>query len=80
MLLAQEVEKGWDERINDAFKPVSDAVAGIVFYPIQFTQDPTSQMPVVIIILLIGATIFTFYFKFIQFRGFKPAIDTVRRK
>jgi len=77
---AQEGEVGWDERVNDAFEPISTTVSNIVFYPIQFGEDATSQMPIVIIILLLGATIFTLYFKFIQFRGFKLAIDTVRGK
>ncbi len=78
---AQEtVEKGWDERINDAFKPVSDAVASIIFYPIRLGDSAASDMPIVIIVLLTGAIIFTLYFRFIQFRGFKVAIDTVRGK
>lgn len=78
---AQEAQKkGIDERVNDAFKPIADMIAGIIFYPIQFTEAESSQMPIVIIILLLGATIFTFYFKFIQFRGIKLAIDTVRGK
>ena len=77
---AQEAPKGWDERINEAVKPVTDVVAGIVFYPIQFGEAATSAMPIVIIILLTGATIFTLYFGFIQFRGFGLAINTVRGK
>ncbi len=69
--------KGWDEAVNDAVKPVTDIVEGIVFYPI---GSGTTAMPIVIIVLLLGATFFTFYFRFIQFRGFKLAIDTVRGK
>jgi alanine or glycine:cation symporter, AGCS family len=38
------------------------------------------SMPVVIIILLTGATIFTLYFGFVQFRRFMLAINTVRGK
>lgn len=78
---AQEAtKKGLDERVNDAFKPVADAVAGVIFYPIRFGESANSEMPIVIIVLLLGATIFTVYFGFIQFRGFKLAIDTVRGK
>ncbi len=73
-------EQGWDARINEAFTPVSNAISDIVFYPIQFTENEASQMPIVIIILLLGATIFTIYFKFIQFRAFPLAINTVRGK
>lgn len=73
-------EKGWDESINDAFQPITDAVAGIVFYSIQLGDSSTSAMPYVIILLLTGATIFTIYFRFIQFRAFGIAINTVRGK
>ena len=37
-------------------------------------------MPLVIIMLLTAAIIFTIYFRFVQFRRFKLAIDTVRGK
>ncbi len=76
----EEAERGWDEIVNDAVQPVTDVVSNIVFYPIKFTEEQTGWMPIVIIVLLLGATIFTVYFKFIQFRGFKYAIDTVRGK
>lgn len=73
-------ERGWDERINDTFQPITNAVAGVVFYAIQLGESASTAMPIVIIVLLTGATIFTIYFGFIQFRGFKLAIDTVRGK
>lgn len=73
-------ERGWDEKINDSFKPITDAVAGVVFYAIQLGESSSTALPIVIIILLTGASIFTVYFGFIQFRGFKLAIDTVRGK
>ena len=79
-LLAQEAEKGWDQLINEKFQPFTDAVAGIVFYSVQLGESATTAMPIVIILLLTGATIFTLYFRFIQFTGFKTAIDTVRGK
>ena len=72
--------KGWDEKINDIFQPITDAVAGVVFFAIQLGESSSTAMPIVIIVLLTGATIFTIYFKFIQFKGFKLAIDTVRGK
>ena len=71
---------GWDEAINDAFQPITNAVAGVVFFAIQLGSDANTAMPIVIILLLTGATIFTVYFRLIQFRGFKLAIDTVRGK
>ena len=80
ILTFAQQERGWDERINDAFQPVTNAVAGVVFYAIQLGESSSTALPIVIIILLTGATIFTIYFRFIQFRGFKLAIDTVRGK
>ncbi|MCB9081390.1 MAG: alanine:cation symporter family protein [Lewinellaceae bacterium] len=80
-LLAQDVERGWDEVINDAFQPITDAVAGIVFYGIPMAKlaDGSSiDLPLVVIMLLSGATIFTLYFGFVQFRRFPLAINTVR--
>ena len=38
LLLAQEPQ-GLDERINAAVKPVSDAIAGFVFYGINLTDS-----------------------------------------
>jgi len=78
--IAQQVDKGWDERVNEAFKPFSDAVSGFIFSAVNPGAIEAKQLPIVIIILLVGATLFTLYFKFIQFRGFRLAIDTVRGK
>lgn len=79
-LWAQEAEKGWDELINEKFQPITDAVAGIVFYAVQLGDSAATAMPIVILMLLTGATIFTLYFRFIQFTGFKAAINTVSGK
>lgn len=78
MSFAQTEKKGWDEAVNDAFAPVSSAVESIVFYPIQFTDDATTAMPIVVIVLLLGALIFSIYFRFIQFSAFGVALRTVR--
>ncbi len=80
LTFAQEVEKGLDEKINDAFQPITDVVEGIVFYSVKLAGTDSSAMPIVIILLLTCATVFTIYFGFVQFRRFKLAIDTVRGK
>jgi AGCS family alanine or glycine:cation symporter len=68
-------EEGIDTRINEAVEPVANAVAGLVF-----TSFPLAgiQMPFVLLWLLVAALIFTFYFKFINFRGFKHGFQLVR--
>lgn len=68
-------ENGIDERINLAIKPFADAVAGAVFssFPVADVQ-----IPFVLVWLIVAATIFTFYFKFINLRAFKHGFELVR--
>ena len=79
-VFAEQAPQGWDQRINEAVQPITDAVAGTIFYAIQLGDSASTAMPLVIIMLLTAATIFTIYFRFVQFRRFKLAIDTVRGK
>ena len=64
---------GIDKAINDAFAPVADAFAGFIFSKIY-------GVPWILVWLVVGAFVFTFYFKFINLRGFKHAIDITRGK
>jgi alanine or glycine:cation symporter, AGCS family len=74
--LAQETSNGWDQRINDAFEPVSVLITSIVFYGIPIYDD--LELPVVVLLLSTAAIFFTIHFKFINFRGFKIALKTVQ--
>lgn len=68
-------ELGIDEKINLAIKPFADAVAGTVFssFPVAGVQ-----IPFVLVWLIVAATVFTFYFKFINLRAFKHGFELVR--
>ncbi|NNE06678.1 MAG: alanine:cation symporter family protein [Xanthomonadales bacterium] len=68
-------QNGIDQRINDAIRPASDWVAGIVFstFPL-FGVD----VPFVLVWLVVAATFFTFYFKFINVRAFGHGFKLVR--
>ncbi|MDA0912364.1 MAG: alanine/glycine:cation symporter family protein [Bacteroidetes bacterium] len=46
----------------------------------EFVLGKPLKIPFVLIWLLLGAIFFTFYFKFINIRGFKHALDVVRGK
>jgi len=73
---AQETsEMGLDERINAWFEPITAVWEGIVFW-----QVPGTGIPLVVIILVLGATFFTIYFGFINIRKFPLAINVVRGK
>jgi AGCS family alanine or glycine:cation symporter len=68
-------ETGIDDKINLAIKPYADAVAGFVFssFPIAGVQ-----IPFVLVWLIVAATFFTFYFKFVNIRCFKHGFELVR--
>ena len=68
-------EMGLDERINAWFEPITAVWEGIVFW-----QVPGTGIPLVVIILVLGATFFTLYFGFVNIRRFPLAINVVRGK
>ncbi len=76
-LISSAQEKGLDEQINDAFMPFAIWWEGFVLTPIPIAGY---NIPVVLILLVFGATFFTFYFKFPNILKFPLAINTVRGK
>ncbi len=74
---AQEAERGLDERVNDAFMPIANAWEGLVL-----TTVPVGEydVPLVVILLVVGASFFTLIFKFPNILKFPMAINTVRGK
>ncbi len=77
-ILSFAQSKGLDERVNDAFAPIADGWEGIVLHPIVFSES--LKIPIVVILLVLGATFFTVYFSFINIRRFPLAINVVRGK
>jgi AGCS family alanine or glycine:cation symporter len=70
-------DKGLDEKVNDAFMPVAVWWEGFVRTSIPIAGY---NLPVVLLLLIFGATFFTIYFKFPNITKFKLAINTVRGK
>ncbi len=66
-------EKGLDQQIDEAFKPVSDFFSSVIFFPVFGT-------PFVLILLVASAAFFTIYFGFPNVRHFFTAINVVRGK
>ncbi len=72
---AQETtEKGLDQKIDEAFQPVSDFFSNVIFFEI------FDGAPFVIILLVLSALFFTLYFGFPNIRYFGKAINVVRGK
>ncbi|HJA37942.1 MAG TPA: alanine:cation symporter family protein [Candidatus Brevibacterium intestinigallinarum] len=59
-----------EETVNGVLEPFVTVFGNIVFFAI-------GPVPFVVIWLIVAAIIFTVYFKFIQFRGFKVALEVV---
>ncbi|MDN5807172.1 MAG: alanine:cation symporter family protein [Brevibacterium sp.] len=78
LLLAADAPKSpVDDAINSWFDPIATFFGGIIFFPI--TLGPIS-FPFVVLWLIAAALIFSIYFGFIQFRGFKVSLDVIRGK
>ena len=70
-MITQE-KLGIDERINEAFQPISNFWEGLILHEFFGTGIPT-----IIFLLVGGAAFFTLYFGFINIRGFGLSIRTV---
>ena len=66
-----------DEKINAVMEPLTNAIMKVIFFQVSFAGV---TVPFVLIWLLAGAIFFTFYFKFVNIRGFGHALDVVRGK
>ncbi|MBT8254980.1 MAG: alanine:cation symporter family protein [Bacteroidia bacterium] len=64
---------GLDQKIDEAFQPVSDFFTNVIFFEIAGT-------PFVLVLLVGSAAFFTLYFGFPNIRYFGKAINTVRGK
>lgn len=66
-----------DEKINAVFEPITRAIESVIFFTVSvggFT------IPFVLVWLIVGATFFTVYMRFVNIRAFKHALDVVRGK
>ena len=77
-LLTFAQEKGLDQKIDEAFKPISDFFSSVIFFPIY--KSESVEIPFVLLLLVASAAFFTIYFKFPNIFHFKTAINVVRGK
>lgn len=72
--LAQE-SAGLDQAISDAVAPIVAPIVATVFYSVPLFG---TDVPLIVGWLVLAALVFTVYFGFIQFRGFRHSIELVR--
>ena len=76
--VSQAQEVGLDQKIDQWFGWLTGWFVNAIFYKIPFSEN--IQVYWVLFPLIIGATYFTIYFKFINFRGFFTSLKIVRGK
>lgn len=74
---AQENKESLGDTINKAFEKYTTPIVDTIMYPIVIAGK---ELPIVILILLLGATFFTIYFKGVNLRYFKDSIKTAGGK
>lgn len=68
-----------NDPINHFFGIINHAIGSVFFFDLMFFDD-TVNFPLTVAWLITGAVIFSIYFRFINFRLFKHAINIVRGK
>ena len=71
-------EKGLDQQIDEVFGKATGWFVNFIFYRIPFTDEISVYW--VLFPLILGASYFTIYFNFINFRGFFTSVNIVRGK
>lgn len=70
------VDPPFDKVVDHGFQPITSFIESIIFVSFEFPGG--YSVPIVLVILILGALYFTVYFKFINFRKFGLAINIVR--
>ncbi|WP_034260033.1 alanine/glycine:cation symporter family protein [Aequorivita capsosiphonis] len=73
---AQE-QKSLGQKIDDVFAEYTTPIVNLIFYPVEIAG---MDMPIVIILLLVGAIFFSFYFNGVNLRYVKTALKTAAGK
>ena len=80
-VLTAAEDSGWigdlEESISSGFKPIADAVGDVVFFQVSIGS---ATFPLIVFWLVLAATVFTIYFRGIQFTGLRTSLDLVRGK
>ncbi|WPP52265.1 alanine/glycine:cation symporter family protein [Catalinimonas niigatensis] len=71
-------EKSIDVMLNELFNPAAEFIFSVIFYPILTIKGV--EVPFILLWLITGAIVFTFYLNFINIRGFGTALDIIKGK
>lgn len=66
---------GVDEAINNAIQPFTKAIKSFIFFEVEIFGN---GLPLIVLWLIGAAIFFTFYFNFLNLKGFKHAFELLR--
>ncbi len=70
---------GFDQAVNKAFVPVSDAISSIIFYSIDLSvAGQSTSLPLILVWLIAASVFYTLYLGFINFRGLRHSRQVLR--
>ncbi len=69
-----------DQRIDAQVRPVADAISGAIFYTVRIggTDEAPVTFPLIVGWLVLAGLVFTFYFRFINVRGFMHGLELIK--
>lgn len=69
-----------DQRIDARVRPVADAISGAIFHSVRVggTAEAPVTFPLIVGWLILAGLIFTFYFRFINVRGFRHGLELIK--
>jgi len=65
----------FDQKVDQLLQPVGDTFTQVIFYSLDVSG---TQVPLIVLWLIVAAISFTFYFGFINIRGFKHSCKVIR--
>ncbi len=75
LLCAGARADSFDQQVESVVRPLANTLAGFVFYKVDLFGQP---FPLIVLWLAVAALFFTFYFGFVNIRGFGLALRHVR--
>lgn len=79
---ADSAKESFENMVNGIVTPVTNMISEVLFFPIplDWLVEGAPGIPLIVLWLFSGAVFFTFYMRFVNFRGFKQALKIVSGK
>jgi AGCS family alanine or glycine:cation symporter len=66
---------GIDQQVDKLLQPAAELFISVIFYSVSLSG---ADVPLIVVWLILAAIVFTFYFGFVNFRGFSHSLKVIR--